>query len=81
MIIGRGRAEKVQSYFLGGGSTELATPPLEHDPEKACPGHGRLKDGVALLAYDPGWGPVFATKSRSNKKPKQDDASKKVIPR
>jgi hypothetical protein len=32
---------------------------LEHDPEKACPGHSRPKDGVASLAYDPGWEPVF----------------------
>jgi hypothetical protein len=32
---------------------------LEHDPEKACPGHSRPKDGVASLAYDPGWQPIF----------------------
>ena len=30
-----------------------------HDPEKACPGRSRPKDGVASLAYDPGWEPVF----------------------
>jgi len=27
---------------------------LAHDPENACPGHSRSKNGVASLAYDPG---------------------------
>jgi hypothetical protein len=27
-------------------------------PKKPAPGHSRPKDGVASLAYDPGWEPV-----------------------